>query len=132
MTLANILDWFQTMKLADHYYANRLDNKQEMSIGVYEKTVPGSRPVMAIGGPEASSYDIMSISVLIHWNRSFPQTEAAAQALWNTLIQTRHADIPGGQHIYFLQMTVPKPVYVSTDETGIHEYVINFNLYYRR
>ena len=132
MTLANIRDWLKTIGLAEYYYTNRLDNKKEKSLGVYDRTISGSRPVMAIGGLQNSSYDLMPVSLLLHWNRSFPETEAAAQALWDALVEVRNVDTPGDQHIQFLQRTVPRPVYVSTDANGIHEYVINFNLYYRR
>lgn len=132
MTLGNIRDWLKTLDLAENYYTNRLDNKKEKSLDVYNRTMSGTRPVMAIGGLQNSSYDILPVSLLLHWNRSFPETEEAAQAVWDALAEAGHIDIPGGQHIQFLQMTVPGPVYVSTDENGIHEYVINFNLYYRR
>lgn len=132
MTMDNILDWLETLDVAEHYYAGRLVNKKEKSLGVYDKTTSGSRPVMAIGGQECSSYDIMPLSLLLHWTRSYPETEAAAMALWDALIDVKHVDIPGDQHIQFLQMTVPKPIYVATDANGIHEFVINFNLFYRR
>lgn len=131
MTMENILDWLETLDVADHYYANRLDNKKEKSLGVYNRTAAG-RPVTALGGIENSSYNILSVSLLLHWNRSFPQAEAAAQDLWDKLQGVTDIDIPGDQHIQFLQMTVPGPVYVSTDQDGIHEFVISFNLYYRR
>lgn len=131
MTMENILDWLETLNVADHCYAGRLVNKKEKSLGVYHKNVE-TRPVMAIGGLQNSSYDIMPLSLLLHWNRSYPETEAAAQALWDAIVEAKHIDIAGGQHIQFLQMTVPKPVYIATDANGIHEFVINFNLYYRR
>lgn len=131
MTMENILDWLETLDVADHYYANRLDNKQEKSLGVYNRTAAG-RPVTALGGIENSSYNILPVSLLLHWNRSYPQAEAAAQGLWDKLQCVTDIDIPGDQHIQFLQMTVPDPVYVSTDQDGIHEFVISFNLYYRR
>lgn len=132
MTLENIMDWLETLDVADHVYANRLDNKKEKSLGVYHGRDNSRRTVMAIGGLQNSSYDMMPVSLLLHWNRSYPETEAAAKALWDAIVEVRHADIPGDQHIQYLQMTVPKPVYVATDANGIHEFVINFNLYYRR
>ena len=131
MTLANIRDWLKTLDVAEHYYTNRLDNKQEKSLGVYNRTAAG-RPVTALGGIENSSYNILPVSLLLHWNRSYPQAEAAAQDLWDKLQGVTDIDIPGDQHIQFLQMTVLGPVYVSTDQDGIHEFVISFNLYYRR
>lgn len=132
MTLENIMDWLETLDVAEHIYANRLDNKKEKSLGVYHGRDYSGRTVMAIGGLQNSSYDMMPVSLLLHWNRSYPETEAAAKALWDVIVEVRHADIPGDQHIQYLQMTVPKPVYVATDANGIHEFVINFNLYYRR
>lgn len=132
MTLANIRDWLITLNMAENYYTNRQDNKKEKSLGVYHGRAASWRPVMAIGGIQNSSYDIMAVSLLLHWNRSYPESETAAKALWDALIDVRHTDIPGGQHIQFLQMTIPEPVYVATDAFGIHEFVINFNLYYRR
>lgn len=132
MTLENIMDWLETLDVADHVYANRLDNKKEKSLGVYHGRDYSGRTVMAIGGLQNSSYDMMPVSLFLHWNRSYPETEAAAKALWDAIVEVRHADIPGDQHIQYLQMTVPKPVYVATDANGIHEFVINFNLYYRR
>jgi hypothetical protein len=131
MILANIRDWLKTLDVAEHYYTNRLDNKQEKSLGVYNRTAAG-RPVTALGGIENSSYNILPVSLLLHWNRSYPQAEAAAQDLWDKLQGVTDIDIPGDQHIQFLQMTVLGPVYVSTDQDGIHEFVISFNLYYRR
>lgn len=131
MTLANIRDWLKTLNVAEHYYTNRLDNKLEKSLGVYNRAALGS-PVMALGGAQNSSYNILPVSLLLHWNRSYPESEAAAQGLWDSIQGVSDSDIPGGQHIQFLQMTVPGPVYVSTDKDGIHEFVINFNMYYRR
>lgn len=132
MTLADIRDWLNTLGVAENYYTNRQDNKKEKSLGVYHGMAAPRRPVMAIGGIQNSSYDIMAVSLLLHWNRSYPESEASAKTLWNALVDVRHTDIPGGQHIQFLQMTVPEPMYVATDAVGIHEFVINFNLYYRR
>lgn len=131
MTLENIRDWLKTLGIAENHYTNRLDNKKEKSLGVYDRAATG-RPVMAIGGLQNSSYDIKAVSLLLHWTRSLPESEEAAQRLWDALIEAGNIDIPGEQHIQFLQMTVPCPVYVSTDADGIHEYVITFNLYYRR
>lgn len=132
MKMENLLDWLDSLALADHVYANRLENKKEKSIGLYDRTQSFGRPVMALGGAENSSYDVWALSVLVHWTRGFRESEAAAGAVWDALNGAKHIDIPGGQYIQFIQMNVPRPVYVSTDANGIHEYVINFNLYYRR
>lgn len=130
MTLVEIKDWLKTLGVAENYYIGRLDNKQEKSLGVYDRPA-GTRPVMALGGLQNSSYNIRGISLLLHWNRNKNQTEEAAMALWDQLMEVRDLDV-GMQHIHFLQMTVPEPIGVGTDADGIYEYVINFNIYYRR
>lgn len=128
MTLAEIRDWLKTLDAAENYYVGRLDNKKEKSIGVYDGRSTG-RPVMAIGGN--SSYDIKAVSLLLHWNRNRNETEIAARSLWDQLVGVNNQEA-GGNYIQYLQMTVPEPVGVGTDAGGIYEYVINFNLYYRR
>ena len=130
MTLAEIRDWLKTLEAAENYYIGRIENKKERSIGVYEGTAAG-RPVMALGGLKNSSYDIRAVSLLLHWNRNKNETEIAARSLWDKLIEVNNVDA-GENHIQYLQMTVPEPIGVGTDGSGVYEYVINFNLYYRR
>ena len=132
MTLANIRDWLITLNMAENYYTNRQDNKKEKSLGVYHGRAASWRPVMAIGGMQNSSYDIMAVSLLLHWNRNARETEEAAQNLWACLFGAAHVDVPSGSHIQFIQPTVPEPVAVGTDEGGVYEYVIDINIYYRR
>ena len=45
MLLSDVLDWIETMNIAEYVYMGRLDNKREKSIGVYPRTRNGS-PVM--------------------------------------------------------------------------------------
>ena len=130
MTLAEIRDWLKTLKAAENYYIGRLENKKEYSLGVYEGAAVG-RPVIAIGGIQNSSYDVRAVSLLLHWNRNKNESEIAARKLWGKLIEVNDEDA-GKNHIQYLQMTVPEPVGVGTDGSGVYEYVINFNLYYRR
>ena len=130
MTLAEIRDWLKTFNIAENYYIGRLENKKEYSLGVYEGAAVG-RPVIAIGGIQNSSYDVRAVSLLLHWNRNKNESEIAARKLWGKLIEVNDEDA-GKNHIQYLQMTVPEPVGVGTDGSGVYEYVINFKLYYRR
>ena len=131
MTLAEIRDWLETMDVAENYYIGRLDNKKEKSLGVYN--LPQRRqPVMAIGGPFCSSYDIKGVSLLLHWNRNARETEAAAHVLWNKLFGAAHIDMPGGSRVQYIQPNVPEPIAIDTDDNGVYEYVIEMLIYYRR
>ena len=131
MTLADIRDWLKTFQIADHYYIGRLDNKREKSLGVYD--LPRREaPVTALGGEAYSSYGVKNVSLLLHWNRNAAETEAAAERLWDALRSTVHADLPGGEHIQFVEPLVPAPISVDADPNGVYEYVIETKIYYRR
>ena len=129
--MSDVRDWLKTLNVAEHYYIGRLDNKEEKSLGVYSRNRSGG-PVMAIGGLEASKYDIKSITLLLHWNANARETEIVAQNLWSELLDVTNLDIGNGQHVDYLALLVPEPVFVATDSAGIYEYVIDFDLYYRR
>lgn len=128
--LSDIRDWLKTLNVAENYYIGRLDNKKEKSLGVYNRTRSGP-PVMAIGGISQSSYEVKSVSLLLHWNRNARETEAAAGELWSGLLDPGEITL-GGHQVHYLKLMVPEPVFVGNDESGIYEYVIEFDLYYRR
>ncbi len=130
MQLSEVRDWLKTFNAADYYYIGRLDNKKQKSLGVYNRQRSGF-PVMALGGSDNSSYNIKSISLLLHWNQNARETEEAAWTLWNHLLGQTNVDV-GNQHIQYLRLMIPEPVSVGTDDNGVYEYVIEFDLYYRR
>ena len=82
ITLANIRDFIKNFGFADNYYIGKLDNKKDKSFGVYslKRNEP---PVTAIGGE--STYDIIGVSLLIHWNNNADETEITARQLYEKL-----------------------------------------------
>ncbi len=130
ITLADVRDWLKTFANADHYYIGKLDNKQDKSIGVYSLN-SNSPPVIAIGGLEDTSFDKKSVSILIHWNKNADETEKAAYSLFERLLEKTHFYI-GGTLVFYLKINVPEPVDVATDDRGVYERVIEFDLYYKR
>ena len=128
MTLAEVREWIKTFDIADNYYIGKLDNKKQRSIGIYQGQNYGT-PIQAIG--QDSSYDIKYISVLLHWNKNANETEIAAKQLWECLRNVTNLDV-GNNHIDYLRLNVPEPIGVGTDDDGVYEYVIEFELYYRR
>lgn len=130
MELADIRDWLKTLGVAENYYIGRLDNKKEKSLGVYNRPRVGA-PILAVGGPNSSSYGVKAVSLLLHWNQNARDTEQAAQALWDKLVDVKRTEAGEG-YIQYLQLTIPEPVAVGTDDGGVYEYVIEMNIYYRR
>lgn len=130
ITLANIRDWLKTFEIAENYYIGKLDNKKDKSIGVYSLN-KSNLPVIALGGLENTTYNIKSVSVLIHWTKNADETEKAAFDLFDKLLSIKNVQINGIQ-IYYLKLNVSEPIDVGTDDKGVYERVIEFDLYYKR
>lgn len=128
MTLAHIRDWLKTFDLAEHYYIGKLDNKQDRSLGIYTLKGNGA-PVTAIG--TQSTYDIIGVSLLLHWSNNANETEVTARTLYEKLRTIKNFKINDKQ-IYMIELLVPEPIDVGTDDKGIYERVIEMNLYYER
>ena len=130
ITLAEVRDWIKTFNAANNYYIGKLDNKQENSIGIYQrKTIDGPR--VAIGGRSLASYDVKSISILIHWNKNANETEKRAQYLYNRLFEVESVVI-GETPIKMIALLQNEPVDVGTDDNNVYEHVIELDLYYER
>nr|DAS32819.1 MAG TPA: hypothetical protein [Caudoviricetes sp.] len=130
ITLAEVRDWIKTFNAANNYYIGKIDNKQENSIGIYQrKTIDGPR--VAIGGRLLASYDVKSISILIHWNKNANETEKRAQYLYNRLFEAESVVI-GGTPIKMIALLHNEPVDVGTDDNNVYERVIELDLYYER
>lgn len=130
ITLAEVRDWIKTFNAANNYYIGKIDNKQENSIGIYQrKTIDGPR--VAIGGRLLASYDVKSISILIHWNKNANETEKRAQYLYNRLFETESVVI-SGTPIKMIALLQNEPVDVGTDDNNVYERVIELDLYYER
>lgn len=130
ITLAEVRDWIKTFNAANNYYIGKIDNKQENSIGIYQrKTIDGPR--VAIGGRSLASYDVKLISILIHWNKNANETEKRAQYLYNRLFEAESVVI-GGTPIKMIALLQNEPVDVGTDDNNVYERVIELDLYYER
>lgn len=129
LTLAQVRDWLKTLGTGEHFYIGKLDNKKEKSIGVYSRD--GNTPVMAIGGIKNKKYEVKSVSVLVHWNKNAAETEQAALELYDRLLNLSNLVIDQ-THVNYLRLMVAEPQDVGTDDNGVYERAIWFDLYYER
>lgn len=126
--LSEIRDWIKQFGTAEHYYAGKLDAKQEKSLGVYQRKNLAP-PVRAIG--QQSTYEVKPISLLLHWNKNSTETEKAAYKLYRQLEAVSSCAI-NGTHVYMLSLLQSEPIDVGTDDSGVYERVIEFDIYYER
>lgn len=127
ITLSNVRDWLKSLIDAEHFYIGRLDDKQEKSVGVYTLKTSGE-PLRGIGLD--LSFDVIAVSVLVHWNEKANETEINARNLFEKLRTIKNVTINGSK-VYMIQLLVPEPIDVGTDGT-IYERVIEFKLFYER
>ena len=131
MTVAEVRDWLKTISTAEHFYIGKLDAKQDKSLGVYSRAALGQPPDIALGGLSCTKTAVKQVSILLHWNQNAKETETAAQALFEALQAAEPIQI-GQTQVTFLQLLVPEPVDVGTDDNGVYERVIWVDFYYRR
>ena len=156
----DVLTWLKRQplytELFRHGYCGKLDNKPEKALGVYP-CKRGGEPYRAYGGLE--SYDIVGVSLLIHYTRNVEQAQYAAKKLFDYLrtpfltedmaliidvlldalypddnlypcsVLYPNIDTEKVCRIKYIHLTVPEPVFVGTDDSGIFEFVIEFELY---
>lgn len=128
MRLYEIRNWLKTLNLFEHYYIGKLDQKPDKAIGVYQLSTSGS-PIMALSNK--SSYNVKRASLLIHWNNNARETDEASNTLFETIMNAKHPTI-GDWKVQFINMLVPEPQDVGTDDKGIYESVIEIEIYYER
>lgn len=128
ITTADVRDYLKSLSPARHFYCGKLDNKPDESVGVYSlrHTAP---PVRMVG--TAPTFEVIGVSVLLHWNQNARETELAARRLYQALYTAKNVTI--SEHtVYMIELLVPEPVDVGTDEKGVYERVIEMNIYYER
>lgn len=127
LTLKDVKDYMKTLGLADHAYIARIDASQDKTIGVYDRGAGAN--VSAVGG--CKKYGVKSLTLLYHGTKNAGDTEEKALAIYEAINEIR--DVTMGQtHVYYAMPMNEEPIDVGTDENGVWERVIDFDLYYER
>lgn len=132
LTLADVKDWLKGFQVGEHFYCGKIDGKPEKTIGVYQRK-PSGQPRVALGGIKNTKFELKQLSVLVHWNQYSAQTEEAAASLFEKIRAAGEGGLfIGDTRVFFIRMEVPEPVDVGTDEGGVYERVIWFDVIYER
>ena len=127
LALSEIRDYLKTLGCADHYYVGKLDNKPQKAVGVYQRS-PDSY-VAAAGN--CKLYNKRSVSILIHWNKNYSETEKHAFEVFEKLKQIREVTM-GETFVFYAIPRLMEPEDVGTDDNGVYEQVIWLDFYYRQ
>lgn len=131
-SLKDAADYISSLGIVDknHVWIGKLPDKNDESVGVYPLRRSGA-PRIPIGGLQNTDHETKRLSILIHWNKDVVATEEVATIFYEKIRDTKNVTV-NGQEIMFIQMLVPEPISVDTDENGIYEYVIEAEIYFKR
>ncbi len=130
MTTEHVLEWVKTLINADHFYCGTPNAKKDRSVGVYRMKEGRARDI-ALGGRGNTKTGTKGISILVHWNRSIRETEAAATRLYDKIAEGNEVRI-GDLNVNYIELLHNEPIDVGTDENGICECVIELVIHYER
>ena len=114
--------------MADNFYIGKLDNKKDKSIGIYslERSNP---PGIALGGLSNTKTMEKPVSILIHWNTNYKETELKALELYYKLLNLRELEL-NNVKVNYVKLLVSEPIDVGTDSKNVYERVIQAIFYY--
>ena len=131
MKLSDVKDWIEALETKfEYYYVGFLDRKKPKSLGVYQLN-RNNKPLVSLGGIENTSYAIKKVSLLIHYTNASDGTEAIADQLYQEIMNAQPQKI-GEHEVCFVGMLTGEPIDVGRDDNGICEYVIEFEIYYKK
>lgn len=129
--LRDVNKWLKTLNTKfDNYYIGFLDKKKDHSLGVYNLKREG-KPIIAIGGIDNTSYSVKRISLLVHYSNASDETEECANNLFEDIMNA-HPETIGEHKVMFIGMITNEAIDIGRDDKGFCEYVIEFEIYYRR
>ncbi len=130
MTLASIRDYIKTLGVGEHFSIGKIDVNKEKSIGVYQRP-DYSTAQTQLGGQVNTKTKVKHISILIHWNKNAKETEASAEALYDALLNAQNVTIDS-QPVNYIDLRMPEPADLGTDDLGIYERVIWADFYFQK
>lgn len=119
MTTKEFVTWLESQGVAQ-VYEGYIPKDKDRVIGIYKRS--------DVAQPEAygqSSYDILGLTILIHWTKGMDATETQANALYALLDR---ASFSTTSHTGWIQVA-RGPVDVGKDEKGICEWTIDISVY---
>lgn len=134
LLLKDITNYFKELNTSEdwkfeNFYRGKLDNRPEKSLGFYDITE--ERFISSIGGSSETKQKNLYVSVLIHWNKFFDQTEDISNKVYNKLIELsdlKDIDI-NGNNINFIEL-VSGNEDIGTDDKNVYERVIQIRFNY--
>lgn len=135
LSIYDVLEYFEELNTTyslgiDNFYCGKLDNKKLKSLGFYD--LKGQAPIIPVGGIKNKTYKELNISLLIHYNKDYVQTEKISYKIYEllqNLNEEPNLKIKDFSINYIELLSSCEDV--GTDDNGVYERVIQFRINYQ-
>ena len=125
---SDVLTWLKTkFPSGVTWGVGAIDKTKESVIGIYTRQHGLLQP-KAVGYP--SQYAIKSITLLVHWSKTFTPCEEKALEVYEMLNACHTQEQIGGRSCWIEARLLP--VVIGKDANGIFEAVVDFDIYVRK
>jgi len=128
ITTSDVLTWLKA-KMPDIpvWGVGAIDKTIDKVVGVYTRPHGLLQP-KTVGLP--ASYGIKSITLLVHWSKTFTPCEEKALEVYEMLNACHTQEQIGGKSCWIEARLLP--VVIGKDANGIFEAVVDFDIYVRK
>lgn len=129
LTVVDIKDFLKTLDTkADFYYIGKLDSKKDKAIGIYNRQSNIENPYCI--NHSIKSYQVLPISILIHYNHNAKETDIFSYKLYEELLNKSFEKFNINNYSIKLLRINNIPIDVGSDDNGIYERVIECDIFY--
>lgn len=129
MTLSQLRDYFKAnFPWNDSISVGKIDQNKERAVCFYHSKV--SRPkINTIGGKENRSYSVMPITILLRYGKNYEAATQKAQSIYDFFDEMSF--IYNDERVFVIS-PYNEPIDVGTDDMGIYENTLEFDIYMQR
>ena len=123
MDVEKIKNYLKTIIDIPNWYCGTIDKNQEKAIGIYDNT----RVLSKISQYDnLQTYTITPFSLLVRYTQNYIKANKKAYEIYNLLKTQRELEIDN--KTYFIKLIDENPQNTGSDDKGIYEFVIDFDL----
>lgn len=127
LTIREVLPWLRSKLPGITFYNSFVDQEQTSVVGVYQRRNGRVQP-SALG--KHSSYGVKSMTLLVRGTANAGDSEKFAIDIWEQ-IRASGANEQIGDTTVWVEAN-SEPHFAGRDEKNIFEYVVDFEIYYRK
>lgn len=126
ITLKEIKDYFKgNFEWDGSISIGKLNRDNEKSLCFYQSS-RRKRKINTAGGKQNKSYYLKAMTITLRYTKNQNTAEEKAIDIYNFLDESNFIF---EEKRYFIQMIYNEPISVGTDQSGVYEYVIEFDCY---